>query len=59
MTIEQFHQLWDAERRRMQECGRAFCAELRRQEDLIREILPVLRDAFRRRREIGHGETKH
>ncbi len=55
MTTQQFHDIWDAERQRMLDRGRAFCEELRRQEDLIREILPAIRQAFRMRRGAAPG----
>lgn len=47
MTIEDFHQLWTADRHAMLERGHVYCAELRTQEEQIREILPALRGAFR------------
>lgn len=46
MTTEDFRQIWAADRRRMLALGREFCAEIRRQEDQIREILPALRRVF-------------
>lgn len=55
MTTEDFRLFWAAERRYMLERGRAFCAELRRQEDQLRALLPALRSAFRMQRALHPG----
>ena len=47
MTIEDFHFMWATERLAMFERGHRYCAELRTQEEQIREILPALRSVFR------------
>jgi hypothetical protein len=47
MSIDDFRQVWDAERRYMRSLGQQFCAELRRHEDTMRAQLPALRAAFR------------
>ena len=47
MTIEDFHQMWTADRHAMLERGHVYCTELRTQEQQIREILPALRGVFR------------
>ena len=46
-TGQNFRLLWIAEVKRLNDRVHEFCAEVRRQEDVLRELYPALAQAFR------------